>query len=129
MSTIKTEVGLISWVDLTVPDAEKIKEFYSKVIGWIPEPVSMGEYNDYNMTIPDDKTPAAGICNARGVNSDLPPQWLIYINVKDIEKSIQFCKELGGKMITEIKSMGASKYCVIQDPAGAYCTLFEHGKK
>ena len=29
----KPEVGSITWFDLTVPDADKVKDFYSKVIG------------------------------------------------------------------------------------------------
>jgi hypothetical protein len=39
----------------------------------------MGEYSDFNMTMPDGGELAAGICHARGGNADLPSQWLIYI--------------------------------------------------
>ncbi|MFB3107254.1 MAG: hypothetical protein ACE1ZA_20350, partial [Pseudomonadales bacterium] len=38
----------------------------------------------------------AGICHARGSNANLPPQWLIYINVADVDKSVQRCVEMGG---------------------------------
>ena len=30
----KPEVGSLSWFDLTVPNAEEVNDFYSKVIGW-----------------------------------------------------------------------------------------------
>jgi predicted enzyme related to lactoylglutathione lyase len=30
------------WVDLTTEKADNIRDFYSKVIGWQPEPVSIG---------------------------------------------------------------------------------------
>jgi predicted enzyme related to lactoylglutathione lyase len=30
----KPEIGSITWFDLTVPDAEKVKDFYSKVV-WL----------------------------------------------------------------------------------------------
>ena len=56
----KPEVGSITWFDLTVPDAEKVKDFYSKVVRWKAAPVSMGDYNDYNMNSPDSGKTNAG---------------------------------------------------------------------
>ena len=49
---MRKDVGLIGWFDLTVPNAGKVKDFYAKVVGWKPEPVSMGDYDDYNMNQP-----------------------------------------------------------------------------
>lgn len=122
----KAEIGSITWVDLTVDNADEIKNFYSSVVGWIPQPVSMGEYNDYGMNAPSSNKMAAGICYKRGQNADLPSQWLIYIAVDDINKSIENCKALGGKIISGPKQMGEyGVYCVIQDPAGAVCALIQ----
>ena len=83
----KPEVGSITWFDLTVPDAEKVKDFYSKVIGWKSAPVSMGDYNDFNMNSPESGKTNAGICHKRGGNAHLPSQWMIYITVKSAEAS------------------------------------------
>jgi hypothetical protein len=55
----------------------------------------------------------------------LPPCWLVYITVPDLGQSIAHCTELGGKVISEPKDLGPSgRFCVIQDPAGAYVALF-----
>ena len=125
----KTPVGSIIWNDLTVKNAEEISKFYSEVIGWKTEPVSMGSYNDYNMLRPEDDVTGAGICHAHGVNENLPAQWLIYIAVENIEKSVERCTSLGGKVIAPTKFMkGYGKHCIIQDPAGAVCALFEPEK-
>jgi hypothetical protein len=122
----KPEVGSITWCDLTITNAAEVKDFYAKVIGWIPEGLSMGDYDDYSMIAPESGKVAAGICNARGPNAKLPPQWLIYITVEDVDKSADHCIQLGGKIIVEPKSMqGYGRYCVIQDPAGAVCALFK----
>ena len=67
----KTQTGTILWTDLTVKNAEEVKDFYSKVIGWKPEPVSMGDYDDYNMANPATGEPAVGICHKRGTNENL----------------------------------------------------------
>lgn len=119
-------VGVIGWSDLTVKNATEIKDFYQQVVGWKSSPVSMGEYEDFTMVDPDTNIPYAGICHAKGQNTNLPPYWLIYINVDNIDESVNKVRALGGKILFEPKIMGNyGKYCVIKDPAGAYCALFE----
>jgi len=122
----KPEVGSITWFNLTVPDAEGVKDFYSKIVGWKAAPVSMGDYNDFNMNSPESGKTNAGICHKRGGNAQLPSQWLIYITVKSADESAKVCKENGGKVLVGAKDMsGYGRYCVIEDPAGAMCALFE----
>lgn len=125
----RPEVGTIGWTDLTVHDADAIRDFYSRVIGWKALPVAMGDYSDYNMTAPASGEPRAGICHKRGPNAGLPSQWLIYVTVANLNDSIAQCKELGGDVVSGPTSMGAmGRYCVIRDPAGAVVGLFEHAR-
>ncbi|MGK9476896.1 VOC family protein [Melioribacter sp. OK-6-Me] len=124
---INKTIGAIAWHDLTVENAEGIKNFYEKVTGWKSQPVNMGNYDDYNMMIPSEDYPAAGICHKREKNSNLPSQWMIYINVENLDASIDACIVNGGKVISGPKIIkGMGKYCLIEDPAGACCALFEH---
>ncbi len=124
--TDKSKFGSIGWHDLTVENAAEIKDFYHEVVGWDTEPVNIDGYNDYNVNKPGDGQCVGGICHARGGNADLPPQWLMYITVEDIELSIEKCNELGGKIIAGPKLMGdIGIYCVMQDPAGAVCALWQ----
>jgi predicted enzyme related to lactoylglutathione lyase len=124
------DVGAITWTDLTVNNAEAVRDFYSQVVGWQTEPVDMGGYSDFNMKSPTSQKTIAGICHARGANADLPAQWLLYITVENVDASATRCVELGGKVITGPKGMeGYGRYCVIQDPAGAVSALFEPAKE
>ena len=116
--------GTISWQDLTVEDAEQVRDFYAAVVGWKPEAQSMGTYADFVMSDADG-TNAAGICHARGSNSDLPAQWLIYITVEDLDHSIEECERLGGTLVMPPRGYGGGRYCVIKDPAGAVCALYQ----
>ena len=120
----KPAVGSIVWRDLTVPDAEQVRDFYRAVVGWKAEPVAMDGYDDFNMTGPDDGEPLAGICHARGSNAELPAQWLMYITVADLDESIQRCTEMGGKVLDGPRTLGDGRACVIQDPAGAVAALY-----
>ena len=120
--------GTVAWTDLTVPDAEGIREFYQQVVGWTPEPVDMGGYSDFNMVAPGSGQPAAGICHARGPNAHLPAQWMVYIVVADLEESLAACRAGGGEVLAQPRSMGpGSAYAVIRDPAGAVAALYQVG--
>ncbi len=88
----------ILWMDLTVEDAEEVRDFYSEVIGWKTQPLDMGSYDDFVM-VNDDQEPIAGVCHARGENADLPPVWIAYVQVESVDKSIKTCIEKGGQVI------------------------------
>ena len=118
-------IGKIGWLDISVEDAPALRDFYSAVVGWKPEDVGMGEYDDFNMTMPASGEPAAGICHALGSNANMPRQWLIYIIVADLEASSAACTSLGGKIIAEPRGVGGGHFCVIEDPSGAIAALYQ----
>jgi len=118
------KIGEMAWLDLSIKNAEQVKDFYQDVIGWQAEATSMGDYNDYTM-MTESGSAAGGVCHAQGVNADLPPAWLPYFLVKDVALSAAQVIEKGGEMVTEIKSMGDDKYAVIKDPAGAVCAIYQ----
>lgn len=125
MSTKLPIVGSVTWTDLTVPDATAVSAFYAAVVGWKAVSLDMGGYNDFCMNAPTSDKTMAGVCHARGFNADLPPQWLIYITVADLNTSLRQCRKLGGKVLRKTRSLGEGRYTVIQDPAGAVAALFE----
>lgn len=124
MSETKLPVGSIGWFDLTVENADVVRDFYAEVAGWTFIPVEMGGYSDYTAQRQDGQA-VAGICHARGANAGLPPYWLMYIVVADIDASIAACREGGGEVLAGPKSMGEARYCAIRDPAGAVCALYQ----
>ena len=116
--------GKIVWVDLTVPDAQKVRDFYAGVVGWTPTGVDMGGYEDFNMNSADGE-PAAGVCWRRGTNANIPPAWLIYITVEDIDASIARCADLGGEVIEPVRAVATGRMAIIRDPAGAVAGLYQ----
>lgn len=116
--------GQVAWVDLTIEDAEGIRDFYQKVVGWESAEVDLGEYSDFTMMAGDQAV--AGICHARGVNADVPPQWLIYLMVADLEKCLLTCEANGGKVLVAPRQAGSGRCAVIEDPAGACVALYQN---
>jgi len=123
----KPEIGSIGWIDLTVPDATGVRDFYAAVVGWEPEPVDMGEYSDFSMKAPVSGEPKAGVCHALKSNLGIPEAWIIYIVVADLDASLAACRAQGGEILGETRSMGEARYAFIRDPAGAACALYQSG--
>lgn len=117
-------IGSIAWHDLTVDDASRVRDFYKAVVGWSDSAVPMGRYDDYGMHEPAGEM-VAGVCHAQGVNADLPPQWLMYVVVADIERSITECRRLGGEVLAGPRDLMGGRFCVVKDPAGAVCALWQ----
>lgn len=121
------DVGRISWLDLTVPDASVTRDFYREVVGWSVQEVDMedaGEsYADYVMCSSDGDA-VAGICHARGVNRSLPPVWLICLPVGDLAQSLARVRENGGEVVdARAGSDGTPSYAAIRDPVGVCLAL------
>lgn len=83
----------------------------------------MGEYDDYTM-LDSAGNPAGGVCHARGGNASLPPGWLIYIVVENLDESINQCRALGGQVVKGPLEMGKARYAIIRDPSGAHSALY-----
>lgn len=125
MSEERKPIGSVGWFDVTIPNATELRDFYEAVVGWKPQSLSMGEYDDFVMLRPDGEA-AAGVCHARGANAALPPQWLAYVIVADLDASIIACERGGGTVIVPQRKMGdTARFCVIRDPAGAVIGLYQ----
>ena len=130
----KSNIGAIVWHDLTVDDAESVKDFYAKVVGWDTGNVAMGgadgtdnqseTYNDFTMNLPGTAETVAGVCHARGSNTKIPPQWVMYVGVEDVAASAKQCLALGGEILDGPREMAGSTYYFIKDPAGAVLAIF-----
>jgi hypothetical protein len=122
-------IGRIAWLDLTVARASATRDFYRQVVGWSVQEIEMednGEhYADYSM-LDDGGRPVAGVCHARGGNSDLPPVWMLYLPVGDLAESLRRVAEEGGEVIKAVQGEdGTYVYAAIQDPVGVYLAFVQ----
>ena len=119
------QTGEIGWIDITVDNANGLRDFYADVVGLVPDAVSMGEYDDFNMTMPASGEPVCGICHARGSNKDLPGGWMVYFVVDDVDASAAACTAKGGNIVVEPRGLAGGRFCVIEDPSGATAALYQ----
>ena len=71
------------------------------------------------------KSLVTGICHARGENQYMPAVWLPYFLVKDLDESADKVVGNGGSLVTKVKNVGAERYLVIKDPAGAMAAIYQ----
>ncbi|MCR9159907.1 MAG: VOC family protein [bacterium] len=122
----RAKAGRIAWLDLTVHDADAARDFYAAVIGWTPDPASMkddaGAYSDYCMLAGGQAV--AGVCHARGPNLGLPPVWMLYVPVGDLNASIAAIEPSGGSVLEVMRGKGdAPTGVILRDPIGAHMAL------
>lgn len=118
----KSQVGTIISADLTVDQADDVRDFYEQVIGWEHVDIEMGGYSDYLMQTKEG-VPVAGVCHQAGPNAGLPKVWMVYFQVEDLEKSLEAVRRLGGKVLREPEGTSCGSFAVIEYPAGAICAL------
>lgn len=119
-----SDLGTIVHLDLTVENAETVRDFYCEVLGWTATPLSMGDYDDYVMVSPDGEH-VGGVCHARGENAGMPPVWISYVKVPDLDAALEAVRRSGGEVRVDPKGdPGAWRFAVIADPAGALLGLF-----
>jgi predicted enzyme related to lactoylglutathione lyase len=49
----------------------------------------------------------------------------MYVVVEDVERSAAECVRLGGQIVAGPRPLMGGLFCVMRDPAGAVCALFE----
>ena len=112
------------WNELVTRDSAKAGAFFAELVGWTAETVDMptGAYTLFKK----DGAPVAGMLDMRqhDIPDAVPPHWMAYIRVPDVDASAARVAELGGTIVVppmDIPTVG--RFCVIADPTGAHVSL------
>jgi uncharacterized protein len=123
---ILREPGSLTWTELSTRDTEAAKKFYTSLFGW-KEKTSTGGGMTYTEFSAGDE-PFAGMMemNAQMVAMHIPPHWLSYFQVADVDATASKARELGGSVaVPPMDIPGTGRFSVIQDPAGATFALYQ----
>jgi uncharacterized protein len=112
--------GALVWNELNSPDLDASGAFYSGLFGWkvIPfqgsgEPylsIANGEDNNGGMR---PLTPPG-----------MPPHWLVYFGVEDIDEALPRVQELGGTKHAGPIDIQMATIAIVADPQGAVFALY-----
>ena len=110
------EPGRFVWRDLMTRDVAAAKQFYGELFGWRFENARRGD-RPY-VIARSANVPIAGIVDITGM-ADAGPQWLSYLSVADVDKSVAFVRAERGKVLVEPRDLPIARVAVITDPEGA----------
>ncbi len=107
-------VGGILSADIAVPEHERVKRFYSRVLGTGENPLWREDLmNSRGM-------PIIGLGARSAEYADLPLQWMPHIQVADVAASVEGALDLSGTELMHGKDDdGKSQWAVLLDPNGA----------
>jgi uncharacterized protein len=126
----KHDHGTFSWTDLSTTDVGAAKKFYSGLFGWTAEDMPMGEGSIYSMqSLGDKHTCAISTLSADMKKMGVPPCWMAYFTVDDVDAATKKVEGAGGKVIKDaFDVMDVGRMSVIQDPTGATLNLWQAKK-
>jgi predicted enzyme related to lactoylglutathione lyase len=124
----KVAAGKFCWVELQTTDVDAAKRFYGGLLGWDLADMPMPSGN-YAMASVGGKSVAGLLAQAPDQKKQsVPPSWLSYVAVDNVEASAGKGAELGGTLLVPPMAMGPGKFAVLTDPAGAMFALWQAGQ-
>jgi hypothetical protein len=120
-----TVKGKFNWYELMTSDPAAAGKFYDKVIGWTDQP--MGEAGDGSAytVFATDEGGVAGMMKTPAEAGDMPPAWMGYIAVDNVDDYAKRFTEAGGQVHRAPADIpGVGRFAVVADPQGAVVNLF-----
>lgn len=121
------ENGAFCWADLSTPDPQKAGKFYSDLLGWKLE---KGEHDPSGyLHLKNGDKHIGGIPPAAYRQPGVPPHWMLYFQVADVEGSTEKARQMGAKVyMPPTKMEGVGTWSILADPQGAVFALFKSAR-
>ncbi len=111
--------GSITWVELATGDVATATKFYKDVFGWGSDVAPMGDSGEYTLFTLGEAQVAGGYDKTGVVPDEVPPHWLVYFAVDDIDAIVAKARELGAEASDVMDIEMAGRFSIITDPQGA----------
>lgn len=115
--------GVFCWVDLTTPDVEGAKAFYSGLFGWETDNHSDSGY--YVFRLHGYTVAGVGPMSAEAQAGGAPPVWISYVKHDDIDSVAGRVANAGGTIFVPPMDVAAGdggtegRFALLMDPTGA----------
>lgn len=121
----KPKIGEICWNELATTNVQAAKDFYGKVFGWKFEEHDI-EGMSYTMIKVNDKEFGGIWTIPKDKEKDIPPHWMAYILVEDLDKSVELAKKQGASIVKPATNAGNfGRFAIVMDPTNAHIALWQ----
>lgn len=123
------KAGEFGWSELLTTDHEAAFRFYSELFGWQKvNELDMGPMGKY-LLFGHGERPFGGMLT-KLKDMSMPPAWLYYVEVDDLDAAIERAKAKGGRVANgPMEDPGGDRIAQLFDPQGAAFGLFERTVK
>jgi len=116
---VVNEPGAVVWNELTTREPDKAEEFYKTVFGWTTNKSDMGNFT-YTQWQVDGRDVGGMMPMGDEFPADLPPHWMVYFAVADVDATAAKAGGLGGTVhVPPTDIPGIGRFAVLSDPHGA----------
>lgn len=115
------------WPELMTSDAGGAKKFYAAVFGWDLADSPVGPDQIYTMaTLGGKNVGALYQLNDAQRAQGVPPNWLSYVSVADLDATLARAKQLGAAIVVDAMDVfDIGRMAVVADPQGAAFALWQ----
>lgn len=115
-------LGKFVWHDLMTTDLDQAVAYYTALLGWGIKEMEMQGY-PYKM-IHAAGTEHGGFVQL-GPDDNVPPHWISYVTVGDVDAAVAKAVELGGQApVPGTDIPGVGRFAMITSPAGAWISPY-----
>lgn len=116
--------GRFVWYDLSTPDPSEAIAFYTRVVGLGAE--ALEEMDDYTMWQVGEESIGGLLAMPEEVEeTGVPPHWLAYVDVDDVDRVARRAEELGGSILSQPTDIDEERrFAVLAGVEGAVFAVF-----
>jgi uncharacterized protein len=113
--------GALVWNELASNDLDSASAFYSALFGW-----EIAQFPGTEQVYFSIKRDGASNGGMRTVEPPgVPPHWLVYFGVEDLERALARARELGGVVHAGPIDIQMARIAIVADPQGAVFALYD----
>jgi len=121
---VRNEAGAIAWSELSTTDVDRAGAFFAELFGLDVVKMPGTEGAMYTMLQMGDQ-PVAGLLQITPEMGEMPPSWMTYFQVADLEAAMSKAKALGAELPMPAMDGPGLRFAVVIDPQGAVFGLMQ----
>jgi predicted enzyme related to lactoylglutathione lyase len=130
MDPTQTKHGEFSWNELLTTDPIAATKFYTQLFGWTTQDMPMPDFTYTVVRQSGSDMGQGGIMPIPPDAKGMPPAWVSYVTVDDVDATAKQAEQLGGKITLEPRDIPeVGRFAVLQDPQGAAICIITYLKK
>jgi len=120
---VVNEHGSLTWNELATRDPEAALSFYRDLLGWEFSRIPQAPFPMWGITLGGRGNGSLRQMGAE-TPADVPPHWLAYFAVDDVDAAVGAAQEGGGTVLVAPMDVPAGRFAVLTDPQGAAFAVF-----